>query len=171
MKTLTSTLLCAAVALASFGAMAQDDMRTNKKQGSGPNPYTDCGIGAAIFQDVPWAAATSNATWDIGTTAVISATASPETCNAKDVEMAIFIQHSYDRLIEETAQGEGEYLNAMLNIQGCAAKARSQVVRDVRRATGEAVADASYTTQSRQDKVIQYYHIVDSTVSNHCPAS
>jgi hypothetical protein len=38
--------------------------------GSGPNPYSDCGIGAALFKDTEWAAVTSNVTWDLGTTEI-----------------------------------------------------------------------------------------------------
>ena len=34
------------------------------------NPYTDCGIGAALFPNTNWAAVTSNVIWDAGTTAV-----------------------------------------------------------------------------------------------------
>ena len=37
----------------------------NKTAGSGPNPYTDCGIGAALFSDTHWAAVTSNVIWDL----------------------------------------------------------------------------------------------------------
>lgn len=171
MNKILSTIFCAAVALASAGAVAQDDMKKDKEAGSGPNPYTDCGIGAAIFKDTGWAAATSNAIWDLGTTALTSATSSPETCNAKSVETAIFIQHSYDRLVEETARGGGEYVDAMLNIYGCAAEARPQVVSAIRKDTGEAVTDASYATQSYMDRVTRYYQIVASVADRSCAAS
>ena len=45
-----------------------------KAPGSGPNPYTDCGIGAALFPNTHWAAATSNVIFDLGITAITSAT-------------------------------------------------------------------------------------------------
>ena len=54
------------------------------------NPYTDCGIGAALFPNTNWAAVTSNATWDAGTTAVISATASEDTCSGGESLGQIF---------------------------------------------------------------------------------
>ena len=171
MKKFTFALLCAAVAFASVGTMAQDEMGKDESMDSDPHPYYDCGLGAMIFSDNEVAAAISNVIFDLGTTAYTSATSSPETCKGEGVEMAVFIQHSYDRLIEETAQGEGEHINAMLNIYGCATEARPQVVSDVRRAAGKAVTDAGYATQSRMDKVIQYYQIVNSAASNHCSAS
>ena len=49
------------------------------------NPYVDCGIGAALFPNTDWAAVTSNVIWDAGTTALISATASEDTCSGGDV--------------------------------------------------------------------------------------
>ncbi len=69
-KTLISTLTLA-VCAASLNVNA-----ANKAPGSGPNPFSDCGIGAALFKDTKWAAVSSNVIWDIGTTAVTSATAS-----------------------------------------------------------------------------------------------
>src|SRR5688572_5993856 len=45
----------------------------SKAPGAGPNPFSDCGIGAALFPKTGWAAVTSNVIWDIGTTALTSA--------------------------------------------------------------------------------------------------
>ena len=67
--------------------------------GSGPNPFSDCGIGAALFPETKWAAVTSNVIWDVGTTAVASATMSPQTCSGKQAKTAAFIYHTYDSLI------------------------------------------------------------------------
>ena len=36
------------------------------------NPYSECGIGAAMFPNTPWAAATSNATWFIDACAEVN---------------------------------------------------------------------------------------------------
>ena len=165
MNKFTSILVGVAIVVASSSALAE------KAPGSGPNPFSDCGIGAALFKETKWAAVTSNITWDVGTTAVTSATASPETCNGKTVEAATFIQHSYDNLVEETAQGEGEYINAMLNIFGCDAAVRSQVIAQVRNDAGQVVTDAAYATQSQQGKVVQYYQIVDNAVNASCSVS
>ena len=97
----------------SGSALAQD-----KEAGSGPNPFTDCGIGAALFPNTGWAAVTSNVIWDVGTTAVISATASPETCSGSSAQAAKFINDTYDSVIEDTARGDGEYVATLLEIYG-----------------------------------------------------
>jgi len=93
----------------SFSALAAG----KNKVGSGPNPFRDCGIGAAIFPNHHVAAATSNIIWDLGTTAVTSATLSPETCSNVHAKTAKFIIDNYENLIEDIAKGEGEHLVAM----------------------------------------------------------
>ncbi len=155
--------LLASILLASQAVLVSAE---DKAAGTGPSPYVDCGIGAALFKDTAWAAVTSNIIWDAGTTAVISATASPETCNAKAVEVTKFINHSYDNLIEETAQGSGNYLNAMLDIYSCDENSRSKITADVRVQVAKKVSDAGYLSENRKQKVTSYYNIVSSTVSN-----
>jgi hypothetical protein len=147
-------------------AAATDDRRP----GSGPNPFTDCGIGAALFPTVHWAAVTSNVIWDIGTTALTSATASPQTCSGKRVAAAIFINDTYEKLAEETARGQGEHLNAVLNILGCDGARHAVAIEAARGAMGEAVATPGYATQRRLDKAADFYGIVESAVSSRCAA-
>ncbi|MFT5351498.1 MAG: hypothetical protein ACI9MF_002321 [Gammaproteobacteria bacterium] len=153
----------ALLTLASTVTLAAESGTTGT--GAGPNPFSDCGIGAALFPNTGWAAATSNVTWDVGTTAVTSATASPETCSAKKVEVAEFINHSYDNLITETAQGEGQYISALLNIYGCNVDSRKNIVADMRAKTGAAVNNNDYSSQDHLQKITTYYQIVDSAVA------
>ncbi|MEL6583157.1 MAG: DUF3015 family protein [Pseudomonadota bacterium] len=83
---------------------------------SAPNPWLDCGIGAMIFPDenLEIGAGLSNIVWDLGTTAVISAQASPDTCNGlSNVDMAHFILQTEDALEMDIASGSGDYLNAL----------------------------------------------------------
>lgn len=106
-KTLTLTAFAASMAMA---ATAEE-----------PNPWTDCGIGAAIFpgDNVEIAAGISNIIWDLGTTAVTSAMSSPETCaGLDDVETAMFIERTYATLESELATGEGENLVALAELVG-----------------------------------------------------
>ena len=83
------------------------------------NPYTDCGIGAALFPNTSWAAVTSNVIWDVGTTAVISATASDQTCSGEDVQTAQLIHDKYELLETDLILGEGDNLLALSNSIGC----------------------------------------------------
>ena len=70
------------------------------------NPYSECGIGAAIFPKNGAAAAISNVIWDLGSTAVTSATLSPDTCSAETVDTAKFILETIDNLESDVAIGE-----------------------------------------------------------------
>ncbi len=135
--------------------------------GSGPNPYSDCGIGAALFSKGPvWAAVTSNVIWDIGSTAITSATMSPETCNGSKVKTAQFIIDNYDNLAEETALGQGEHLTAMLTVRGCQASAHPTIVQSIRKDMIGNVTAASYSTLSDVEKATQYYQAMDAGVAS-----
>ncbi len=155
-KSIISSLF---VGILSLSVCAEDD-KSEKKPGSGPNPYTDCGIGASLFPDTPWAAVTSNVTWDAGTTALTSATASPETCNGKDVEVAEFIYRSYDSLVEDTARGEGEYLTSLLNIMQVQESFRGEVVDSIRSKMLSNIIQDTYMAMDDVEKSTQYYNIV-----------
>ncbi|MBL8523627.1 MAG: DUF3015 family protein [Betaproteobacteria bacterium] len=162
-KLLLSTSIAAVAALSSAGAYAQ-----TKAAGSGPNPFSDCGIGAALFSETKWAAVTSNVIWDVGTTAVISATASPETCSGKRVVAAVFVNNTYAKLSEETAAGRGEHLTTVLNILECNGARHDNAIKGIRVAMKEAIADPKYVDKSALEKASNFYSIIDNAVNNSC---
>lgn len=158
--------------LASAGAvalvMAMGTTTAYAQAGSGPNPYRDCGIGAALFPNTTWAAVSSNVIWDVGTTAVISATASPETCQGSSAQAARFINEAYDSVVEATARGEGEHLVALLEIYGCSAESQTGIVKAIRSDVGTSIGDADYATLAPVEKAEQYFLIIDSEIrANH----
>lgn len=161
-----AAVLFAVLAAAQSPVFAENN---SKAPGSGPNPFSDCGIGAALFSETKWAAVTSNVIWDIGTTAVTSATASPETCNGKRVVAATFINDTYEKLAEETARGEGEHLTSLLNILECGGAQQGRAISATRDAMADLVTEPGYATQDRTQKAAQFYRIVDSAVSKSCP--
>ncbi|QFU00152.1 hypothetical protein FIU83_00670 [Halomonas sp. THAF5a] len=134
------------------------------------NPWKECGIGAGIFDDNGTAAALSNIIWDSGTTAVTSATLSPETCSGRQVEVAQFVDQTYDQLAMETAMGEGEHLTAALGLMDCSAEARPSVVSQLRADLQEASATAGYADQAHADKAFQYYDSLNQAAAD-CAAS
>lgn len=134
--------------------------------GSGPNPFVDCGIGAALFPNTHWAAVSSNVIWDIGTTAVISATASPETCNGKNVKAAAFILDTYETLAEETARGEGEHLISLMNIMEVEEAKRMAMVSKVRSGMAVTVSGEDYDNMNRLDKAKSYYALMMTAVNS-----
>lgn len=155
------SLACAAL-IASTPAFAQDKAAS----GSGPSPYTDCGIGASLFPETKWAAVTSNVIWDLGITAIVSATASPQTCNGKKVTAALFIRDTYDKLAEETAVGSGEHLSAAMEMFGCAADTHAVVARDVRGAMAVTVGAADYVSRKPLEKAAAFYSIIDKAAAS-----
>lgn len=165
-KTILST--CLFIAFATSSVCFAAEPTAQKEVGSGPNPFSDCGIGAALFpgENVKPLAVTSNVIWDIGSTAVTSATASPETCNGKKVEAAAFIFDNYDNLAEETARGMGEHVTALLNIMEVSEFDRDRVVSDVRAHMANAVAADSYVSTVKVDKAYFYYSMLINSLEN-----
>jgi hypothetical protein len=148
-----------------------EDTDEHEVASTGPNPFSDCGIGAAIFTETKWAAVTSNIIWDLGITGTTSATASPETCKGKRVETAKFIIENYDNLAEETAKGEGTHLVAMLGVLGCEESAHSAIITTVRQSMTEVVSQPSYVDQDLVKKSSDYYDAVTSAVDGEFASS
>jgi len=166
-KSLISLVAAGAVVLVSSSAIADDE----KAAGSGPSPFVDCGIGAALFPNTGWAAVTSNVIWDLGTTAVISATASPETCQGAPAQAANFINDAYDNVLEDTARGDGEYLVALLEIYGCSSEVQGDVVTAIRADIGANVEADGYATMSTVEKAELYFNVINSEIQSEFAAS
>lgn len=133
--------------------------------GSTVNPFSDCGIGAAIFPENGVGATISNIIWDLGTTAVTSGLSSPETCTAAKKDVALIINSSYASLEMEAAVGEGQYLTAVADAMSCSAEARSPLFAEVRAQMGEVVAAPAYIDMDKTQKAAAFYNIVETTVS------
>tara|TARA_R110000782_G_scaffold78327_1_gene156201 strand:+ start:535 stop:1035 length:501 start_codon:yes stop_codon:yes gene_type:complete len=142
----------------------------NKAPGSGPNPFVDCGIGAALFPNTGWAAVTSNVIWDIGTTAVTSATMSPETCSGKNLAAALFINDTYENLAEETAKGEGEHLTTLLNILECDSARHPAAITSARASLSGQVSAEGFEAKSHTEKASGLFNAMDQAVSGSCQA-
>lgn len=163
-KILSATFFALAVSMVSAPVLASEA----KQAGSGPNPFSDCGIGAALFPTVKWAAVTSNVIWDVGTTALTSATASPETCSGKTIETAMFILDTYDSLIVEAAKGSGEHTATTLTLMGCKNEDQAAASGELRKSVEHAINDVNYTSQSRVEKASGYYSALDQVVTANC---
>ena len=165
---LFKTAILATMLVTSSNSWADDNESTSA--GSGPNPFSDCGIGAALFSDVSWAAVSSNVIWDLGTTALTSATASPETCSGKKLAAAIFINDTYETLVEETGKGQGDHLVTLMNILECSESNQKIVISDMRASMGELVGSSSYDSKTPLEKASSYYDVVSAATANKCSA-
>lgn len=124
------------------------------------NPWLDCGLGAMIFPDenLEIGAGISNVTWDLGTTALTSASASPDTCEGTDnVKSALFIQQTYDELVADIARGRGEYVDALATLHNCDAKTSATFTAGLRAAFAEIVAAPEYDSLEPTEKAQQVY--------------
>ena len=135
--------------------------------GSAPNPFSDCGIGAAIFKnDV--AASISNVIWDIGTTAVTSALSSPETCEGDSVAAAQFIFDTYVVLEEQVATGSGSHLSAVFDILQCDIADQQVLAAEVRADFTALVSKDAYSTMTDLQQSEQFFNIVQSHTLGVC---
>jgi hypothetical protein len=154
------------ILLTVFTVLSLNALANEKAVGSGPNPFSDCGIGAALFPKTPLAAVLSNTIWDAGTTALTSATASPETCNAKAVAAAAFINETYENLLDETAAGHGEHLSAMLEVFGCSSSEKSNAVNEIRGELRDQIKSESFSENTRLENASNFYNIVSAATSS-----
>lgn len=125
-----------------------------------PNPFSQCGIGAALFPRSHVGAVISNVIWDLGTTAVTSALSSPGTCNGQRVNAAVFVYKNYNRLAEQTARGNGEHLNTLMSILNVNETKRDKIVGQVRDDMAHEVSGADYLKAGRLEKAKFYYNSV-----------
>ncbi|MEZ8143779.1 DUF3015 family protein [Enterovibrio sp. FF113] len=139
-------LLAVAAAFMSGNVAAEDKERIN--------PWTQCGIGAMIFNDIPAAAGISNVIWDLGTTAVSSNISSQGTCEGSEVKAAMFIQNNFDQMMEDTSKGSGEHINAMLEILEVEAANQEGVITSVRANVAGQLAVDEVTPQSYYNAVV-----------------
>lgn len=162
------------VVTVSFLAVSSFSVSAKGAPGSGPNPFSDCGIGAALFSNIPnaqAAAVTSNLIWDLGSTALTSATASPQTCSGSNLQAAKFILDTYDNLIEETAKGQGDHLTTVLNILGCDAGMHQDAIHAVRSDMARNIVSHTHSVrQNSAERASEYYDSVTFAVSSYCPA-
>jgi len=84
--------------------------------------YTQCGIGGLVFGRINNVLAIiSNVTWDLGTTAVVSGTLSPNACGGVIVARAVFIKENFPSIEQDLASGRGEHLAALNGLMACSA--------------------------------------------------
>lgn len=145
----------------SASAFAADNGAQTQKQVT--NAWTQCGIGAVIFNNSPVAAAISNIIWDLGTTAVTTLATSPETCKGVNVAAASFINESLDSIESDLAKGEGRHAIAMLALMGTEASQHAAVTKAIR---SELAKDASFATLSHDEKAQKLYFVTQQQVAN-----
>lgn len=158
-------LLAAAAMALALPAYAQEGGAPVPRQ---INPFSDCGIGAAFFPNAEnaWAAVITNVTWDVGTTAVISAVSSPNTCTGGRVKTAMYITQTYASLEAETAVGEGKYLTAMADVMQCSEGVRTKLFNRVRAEVGNAMAVPGFADRESVAKAEIYFDVVDRIASS-----
>lgn len=130
------------------------------------NPYSDCGIGAAIFSNNSALAASSNAIWDVGSTAITSATMSPETCSGNQADTAKFILETIEQLESDIALGKGEHIDALASLMQCDANVNlaGMVATDY----SVFVSDADYQSTSNLDKASALYDSLKASNFESC---
>lgn len=126
------------------------------------NAWQECGVGAMVFPDNGAAAAISNITWDLGTTALTSASASEESCEGNSTGIQVqFIKEAYLQIEEDLIKGEGEHLTAFSNLMNCS----DEQVTSIRT---QLATDLSSNSEQNQDTRAK--SLFNSAVTN-CSAS
>ncbi|WP_064605055.1 DUF3015 family protein [Photobacterium sp. J15] len=156
-------VLAALLAAASAPSMATENL------------WRDCGIGHWIagptWKGIP--AITTNLVWDLGTTATTSHVSTPSICAGPFWAAAKFINDTYPLIEQDTVQGSGEHMMAMLDIFECDAAARPAIVNGIRQDFAESLNNANYSNMGQSEKAEGYYNMVVENVnqfSGQCSA-
>lgn len=163
LKLVTVAIIAMAIPTVIMAEEAQKEKPVMKKA---LNPWIDCGIGAMIFSNTSWAAASSNIIWDLGSTAVTSNASSQNTCNSKKAQMAMFVGTTYANLEEETAKGDGKHIHAMLSLMGCDSKKHREIINSVREEFSKELQSANFSSKSKLVKAENYYNLVKNNIEN-----
>lgn len=131
------------------------------------NPWQECGLGAMVFPDNGPAAAISNIIWDLGTTAVTSASASEESCEGASAKTVQFILESYDSIETEIVQGEGEHITAMLDLFSCDSAEHQSVTQEIRNDAADTIIDSNDDSFAKA----QTLHSIVTNATASCSAS
>ena len=166
MRNLLKTLSATAMVIAASSSFAENQP---------DNPWTDCGIGYALFQNSEIGAAISNVIWDAGTTATTTFVSSPDSCRSRDGEVAQFIGESFGTLEQETAAGSGAHLNALVSIANCDASSKDAFISSVRSSFAEKATEQGFEALDQVQKAESYYSIVSEKMNGEfasaCSAS
>lgn len=133
--------------------------------------YTDCGLGGLLVPKTPWAAVLTNIIWDLGTTAITSELSSPESCKGGQAKTAALIYQTLPSLERELAAGGGEHVDALLTVGNCSVESQAAVTAEVRQNFGAVVGQASYSTQTREQKAEALYNVFTSSAAQSCSIS
>ena len=131
-----------------------------KEVGSGPNPFTDCGIGSVF--DNKYGASSSNAIWDLGSTAITSATSSPENCKKRTVKTARLILETLPELEKDVALGKGKYLSALTDVMGCNNAYQNKFNANLRFFYADIVNDKAYGNKTVMQRATDMFNTIKS---------
>lgn len=135
--------------------------------------FRECGLGYWIANGFAggWLASTTNLVWDFGITATTSYYSSPSSCSGPFYAAAQFIDKTYPELEQETVQGKGEHMAALLNILECEQTEQQSVSRSIRNDFANVLADDAYAQMPHHEKADSYYRIVAKHASSQCTLS
>jgi hypothetical protein len=133
------------------------------------NPFSDCGVGAAIFPTNGAAATISNIIWDAGTTAITSATLSPDTCSSGSADTAKFILETIDNLESDIAMGNGDHVDALAGLMQC--ESSVGVAAIAAEGYSNFVASDAYQLASKTDKASAFYDTLKAADIQTCKTS
>jgi hypothetical protein len=161
-KTLALAVLCTAAIAVATPAEARGGQRSIE------HIYEQCGIGGLIFGHIsPIIAIISNVTWDLGTTAVLSGTLSPDACGGVFVARAVLIKEDFPAIEQDLASGRGEHLAALNKLMACPSASKN-----LRTDYAQYTTSPNYQESDRNANAEQLFRIVNDNIdAAHCSAA
>jgi hypothetical protein len=156
MKKIKNIALAGLLAATILPSIAQAENGINGR--SFADVYTECGLGGMIgsadkgSKSASVVAIVTNATWDLGTTASLSALTTPDTCYNNNALSARLINQGYDNIEQELAVGDGKYLRALASLNKNSSQTEIQYISSLREDFSSIVTAEGYNKASHYDK-------------------
>lgn len=123
--------------------------------------YKECGLGGLLLgKSSPILAVISNVTWDLGTTAAISDSVSPETCLNGNTKAAVLIKEAFPSVEKDLAAGSGAHLNALNGLMSCEAASAG-----VRQDYADYTQTVNYQSATQDQNAAVLFNIVNQNMA------
>lgn len=119
--------------------------------------YTECGLGGMIAPQTEGAAAVTNVTWDLGTTAITSHSTTPGTCMGGEARTAQILYDTHQLVERDIARGSGDHLQAVLESTPSPKSSYDELTERLQSDLEDAMTQDDWTEQDRFDRAA-YLH-------------
>lgn len=131
--------------------------------------YTNCGLGGAIFPNGDQDVAPVIVNILVSSPTVLTqGLLLPDSCSGAGGVSARMMHVAYPHFEADVAVGEGEYIDALMDVMSCSPSVRADLVADMRSNLTDNMTDVTYVSMEDADKARDMYvHMHETIQANY----